>query len=248
MIRDPYISLKTYFEHHFLDIRPVSDSFIVSREAELINIVQYEDRRIALLSSLEVKDVLRAEGHNGLKLLGYPNEREFKMYNFIKAIPAPYDFLFVLYYVAAMEHILQARGQCQKCQFVITLPVMDRAGKQFFRSRVRLWVSDYQRPEQKPMLMIAVIDIYDEWSSLQAPIKSVGAFENAIFPDGMKATNDLIKRQVSEEFLRGENNLLGLNATSFLVMNYLRERMSTAQIAQKMNKTIHDVNSRVVVT
>lgn len=238
---DSFTLFKKYLDAHYREIREIQDVEIISRETDLLRFVENEPKRICFLLSMETKDVVKSAG-NGLVTLGYRNHKEWSLFNFFQSIPAPYDWLFALYYCAALTHINRNMAQCNNCNFTINLPVRDRNGRNYYRARIRVWVSAYQSPEQQPKLLQFVIDLYEPWSVQESPITCLGEFENSVFPEGMKAVNQMIKDSVTASFLYSGNGILRLTATAMLVISHMKNGLNRAEIAALMHKKSYDID------
>lgn len=203
--------------------------------AELHNIVRHEDRRIGHLLSLETHDIIRADG-SGLRLLGY-NPGEWQLYPFITSIPGAYAWIYCAYREMALARINQV--QCGNCHFSINIPIQDRNRKKCYWAHVRSWVINYQKPENKPRILLVTIDLLQNWAIDEPPIRCVGEFNNATFPDAMSDFNADMKNRVSDEIL---NKRLGLQPIELHTVRLMHERLPTQQIANHLHTSIHNVN------
>ncbi|MBV6443145.1 MAG: hypothetical protein EPGJADBJ_04874 [Saprospiraceae bacterium] len=234
----PFVFKKDYLEKSFIEVTAPTQEELLRCYEELQHAVRNEDMRVGHLMSFETKDIIRADGA-GLRRLGYHNPREWQLYHFMEAIPRAYGWIFALYRTIALERI--HAGQCERCHFSINVPIQDRSRKKFYRAHIRAWVVDYQKPENKPRIALVTIDLFEDWSFSEHPIRAVGEFGMTAFPGAMNDFNQEMKKKVSADFL--SNPLyLGLQAAELLVIKYMHLGLTTVEIAEKMRTSTHNVN------
>lgn len=231
----PFELKKDSFEKYSTSVTAPGDQDLLRCCEELRNAVRNEDMRIGHLLSLETQEIIKADGA-GLKLLGY-NPSEWHLYPFIQSIPRAYAWIYALYREKALETINQV--QCGNCHFSINIPIQDRSRKKCYWAQVRSWVVDYQKPENKPRILLVTINLLQNWSFNDPPMLSVGKFNNMTFPDAMDDCNLNMKKYVSEEILSGH---LGLQPTELKTIQLMHEEWTTPQIAEKLNVSVHSVN------
>lgn len=234
--KSPFSESKAYLDIAFADLEAPRHEILESCCEILSSSVRNQDYKFGAILSTEVKDLILVEGL-GLRMLGFKNPREYKLFNLFESIPPAYAWIFHFYLMQVLNRIKS--GNCGKCLFTISLPLYDRAKKKLFRAYVRISVIDFQKPDNQPRLLLLTIDLPVEWSFEMAPILAIGSFTNTMFPDSVETFNQEMKSKVSKLILY---EYLGLTAMQIRFLDYLIKGRSRKEIMEDLNFSVSTYN------